>query len=237
MTTAEMVDLCKQRTKVSDDTKILRELNSAYEWAVTEVFKSADGPQLLVKVGEEITALVATTRDYDLEAALTGGTLLGLTNLWAKLTTNSEFIRLVPVDVSSDEFVACDSSTIANPLIAYNLPIYYAVVNYGRVRFAPALPSGTVLRADYSKFGPVPDPTTNSTQDDGTDLPRMFHNAIVAKTVAHLFNTLDDSRESGWETRAIQFLNSAIYAAGKTVRTQAPVTTRPFRRTNRERWI
>jgi hypothetical protein len=237
MTTSEMIALLKQRTKIGDASKVLRELQEAYKWAVNRIFKSADGPQLLVTVGEELPALVATTRDYDLESNLVGGSLLGIQTLWAKLPSEVLFTRMIPRDISQQDFIAMDSSTAADPKIATGYPVFYAVTNFGQVRFAPALPSGTVLRADYSRIGPAPDPTTNPTQEDGTDLPGLFHSGICNKATAHLFDTLDDDRAGGWETRAIDVLNDAIFAAGKGTRTARPVETRPFRRGNRRRGI
>jgi hypothetical protein len=237
MTTVEMMDLLTQRTKITDQAKLLRELRDAYDWAVNEIFISADGPQLLMTVGEELPVLAATTRDYDLETNLVGGSILGLQTLWAKFPTGLNFTPLIPRAVASQDFIAMDSSAIATPLIATNFPVFYSIVNDGKVRFAPALPAGTFLRADYARVGPAPDPTNNPTQQDGTDMPSIFHRAILAKATAHLFNTLDDSREGGWETRAIQFKNSAIYAAGKGTRSQRPVETRPFRRGNRRRGV
>lgn len=232
-----MLALLSQRTKIKNDPKVLNELRVAYRWAVNRIFKSADGPQLLVTVGEELPALLATTRDYDLESNLVGGTLLGLQTLWAMLPTEILFTRLIPREISQQDFIAMDSSTAADPKIATGYPVFYAVTNYGQVRFAPSLPTGTVLRADYARIGPAPDPTTNPTQQDGTDLPSLFHDAIVNKATAHLFDTLDDDRAGGWETRAIDVLNDAIYAAGKATRTARPVETRPFRRGNRRRGI
>lgn len=235
MTTADMVDLLKQRTKITDSTKLLRELRAAYQWAVLEVFKSADGPQLLMTVGEELT-LATDTRDYDLEANLVGGNILGLQQLWAKVASGTDFVRLKSCDITSDQFTSMDSSTAANPLVASDSPVYYGVVNFGQVRFAPSLPAGTIIRADYAMFGAAPDPATNPTQTDGIDFPIVFHFCIVDKATAHLFNTLDDTREGSWETRAMTSLNTAIYAASKSTRTQRPVETRPFR-SGLRRWV
>lgn len=237
MTTAEMLDLEYQRTKISDRTKLLRELQVAYRWAVNEIYKSADGPPMLVTVGEQITALVATTRNYDLESALTGGSLLGIKQLWLKLTTDTAFTLMVPKDITDSDFTEVDNQTTADPLIATGHPVYYAVTNFGQVRFAPALPSGAIIRADYSRIGPQPDPTVNPTQEDGTDLPSLFHDAICHKGTALLLLTLDDDRAPAYEAMAITTLNSAIYAASKAVRANAPVTTQPFRRYRMRRVI
>ena len=67
-----MIALVTQRTKVSDSTKILRELNSAQRWTARRVFNSADGPDLLVVIGEELAALGSTTRTLDIGATITG---------------------------------------------------------------------------------------------------------------------------------------------------------------------
>lgn len=236
MTTQDMLDLLKQRTKITDQSKCLRELKVAYRWAVNEIYKSADGPALLVTVGEELPALLATTRDYDLESIIAtagGGTLLGLQTLWVRLPGDTKFTRLIPRDITSNDFVARDAQPATDPLIASGYPIFFAVTNYGQVRFAPALPTGAILRADYSRFGPEPDPITNPTQQDGTDLPSLFHDAIVHEATANLFLTLDDDRAIAWASKSLPTLNSAIYTAGKATRTQRPVETRPFTRSRR----
>ncbi len=229
MTTQEMIDLVSQRTKIKDPTKVLAELRAAFEWAVNRIFKSADGPQLLITVDEELPAFSGTTREYDLEANL-DNSILGLQSLSAKLSSGTNFTKLIPRSTASDEFMNQDSSTAAAPDTAAGLPVYYSVINFGQVRFAPSLPAGTVLRATYSIFGAVPDPTANPTQEDGSDPPKLFHYAMCAKASAYLFNTLDDDRESSWHTIAIETLTDAIHAAGKGVRTQRPVEVQGFRR-------
>lgn len=229
MTTLEMMALLRQRTKIPDSSKLLNELRVAYRWAVNKIYKSADGPRLLCTVGEELT-LAAITRSYDLEANLAGGTLLGMKQLWAKLPGATQFTPMIPRDVSDPEFMALDAQTAADPLIATGSPVFYSMINFGQARFAPALPATTVLRVDYARIGPAPDPTLNPTQQDGTDIPGLFHDAIVNKATALLFNTLDDTREGSWHTQAMDVLNDAIFAAGKGAQTQQPVQTQPFRR-------
>ncbi len=235
MTTADMIALLKQRTKIQDSAKLLVELRVAYRWAVNKIYKSADGPNLLVTVGEELS-IAATTREYDLEANLVGGTLLGMKQLWLKLPGESKFTPMVPRDVNDSEFQLLDSQTAADPLIASVHPVLYSMINFSQARFAPALPGGSTLRVDYARIGPAPDPTTNPTQEDGTDIPGLFHDGVVNKATAHLFNTLDDNREGSWETRAESVLNDAIFAAGKGTRAEHPVRTRPFRNGSQRRF-
>lgn len=232
-----MLALLKQRTKIADPTKLLLELRDAYRWAVNKIYKSSDGPQMLVTVGEELTALAATTREYDIEANISGGSLLGMKQLWVKLPADLGFTPMLPRDTGDPDFIAFDGQPAADPTIAQGHPVFYSMINFSKARFAPALPAGAVLRVDYARIGPVPDPTTNPTQEDGVDIPDLFHSGVVAKATAHLFNTLDDTREGSWETRAESFLNDAIFAAGKGARTQRPVETQPFRRGRRRRGL
>lgn len=209
MTSQEMVDLCKDRSKQPDMAKILRELRSAFRWATNRIYMTEGGPDLLSTIGEELT-ISATTREYDLSANVTN--YLGLKALWLKLSTDTEFVPMIERDASSSVFKANDTQVAADPLIASGHPVLYHIHNFGTLRFAPALPADCTLRADFFGFGLAPDPTTNPTPSDPTDL---FHDAIVAKAAAHCLENRDDDRTGGWETRAMVFLNDALRAAQK----------------------
>lgn len=235
MTTAEMVDLVKQRSKLQDEVKILRELRAAYRWVARRVFMSSRGPELLSTYGEELTALVSTTREFNIGAAVTGGELLGIKTLWAKLPGDTIFTPLEPADAGSPGFMAADSAPTADPDIATGHPVFFAIINYSSARFAPALPATTVLRVDYWRLGPAPDPTTNPTATLGTDLPAIFHDAIVTKCVAQTFHNIDDEREAADEAKARDELNDALIVGDK--RNQGPVQTTPFRSRRGRRWI
>lgn len=231
MTTTEMLALMKQRTKVGDQEKLLNELRSAYRWVVRRVYNSADGPDLLMTIGEELPAFVAITRNYDLGANVVGGEFLGLKNLWLRLPGDVKFTPLLFRDENDDAFLAWDFSLAATPLLAISHPVFYTVINFSKLRFAPALPIGSILRADYFRIGPVPDPTTNDTQENGVDLPAQFHDAMVHKATAQLFGTLDDSREKSEEARARDVITDAIYATGKRV--QFPTRVQGYGRRRR----
>lgn len=230
MTTTEMVALVTQRTKVSDATKIVRELNSALRWVARRVYNTADGPDLLVTVGQELATLVATTRDYDLGTAFTtavaGTELMGVKLLWVKLPSDTIFRPMISADSNSQEFVDKDSAATATPDIAVGHPILYNVINFSKVRFAPALPSGAVVRADVFRIPPALSTSSNDAQANGDDLPSIFHDSIVHKANAQIFSGLDDSREGAEETRARDTINDAIFASR---RTQAPQRTTGWR--------
>lgn len=215
MTSQEMVDLVKDRSKQPDAAKILRELRSAFRWATNRVYLTEGGPDLLSTIGSELT-ISGTTRTYDI-AAFVSGNLLGLKELWLKLPTGDQvFTPMVECDATHPAFQANDEQVAADPLIASGHPVLYHIQNFSQVRFAPALPDGSILRVDYYKFGAPPDPTSNPTPSVvGTDLNALFHDAIVNKATAHCLENLDDDRTGAWETRARDVLNDALYAAQK----------------------
>jgi hypothetical protein len=233
MTTTEMVAFVKAWTKHSDDSKILIALRSGYRWTVKRVYNSEGGPDLLSTIGRELS-IASTTRDYDLSAAIEtagGGELLGIKQLWLKLPSDSNFTPMNEVDAETPAFQVYDAELAASPTIASGHPVLYQVVNYDKVRFAPALPSGSTVRADYFRVAPPPDPTTNNTAETAVDLPAIFHDAITAKAIAEIFSMLDDTRTGEWETRARDHANDAIHTAGKRV--QQPTRTTPWSRGRR----
>lgn len=228
MTTNEMLDTLQRRTKIADRVKLIAELKSAYRWAARRIYNTAGGPELLMVLGEELTALASTTRDLDLSATgvLDAG-CIGIKRLWVKLPSDAKFVPMNSCDSNDELFTSLDSGTAAAPTIAAGHPILYMVYNFVQLRFAGALPAGSVLRADYFKSGEPPEPTLNPTMTNGNDLPDPFHDAICSKAIAQLFNIIDDEREGTWETRARDELNDALFVGSK--RTQGPTRTQPFR--------
>ena len=217
-----MVARVRRKTHQADESKIVNELQAAQRWVGRRVFNSTGGPELLTTIGEELTALAATTRSYDLGANVTGGVFLGLKQLWVKLPGSTRFSKMDHVDVTE----MADSATTAAPDIASGHPISYAVINFSKLRFAPALPASSVLRVDYFRVAPLLDPASNNTTENGSDLPEVFHDAIVHKANAQIFNDLDDDREGAEETRARDAFSSAMDIA--TGRVQGPTRTQPF---------
>lgn len=241
MTPNQMVALITQRTKIASRTKIFAELDSAFRWVVRRVYNSADGPDLLTTVGDELPALVAVTKTLDIAAQVTG-VLIGIKKLWVKLPADTVFVSMVPADINEPEYIEADAFTAENPEIAAGHPVLYDILNFSIARFAPSLPIGAVIRVDYFRMGPAPgvpeSGETSASEDNedweaGKDLPSIFHDAIVSKATAQLFSMLDDARETTWELRAKDELNDAIYMGR---RVQFPVSTQPFR-ARRRRYI
>lgn len=229
MTAQEMVQLVQDRSRQRDQAKILRELRAGFRWATNRVYLTEGGPDLLSTVGQELT-LASDTRDYNLAANVTGN-FLGLKQLWCKLPSDQNFIPMDHVDLEVPSFQDRDSKPEASPDVAMNHPVLYHIYNFGYVRFAPALPATSILRADFFRFGPAPDPTTNNTAASGEDLTDLFHDAIVCKAAAHCLENIDDDRTGSWETRAMVYLNDALLVAQKRV--QGPTAHRGWRTRSR----
>lgn len=226
-----MVRRIKHRTKLADDYKVLIELQDAAEWAGRRVYNSENGPDLLITMGEEV-ALAARTRTLDLagEDVLVNA-LLGIKQLWLKLPSDSIFTPMVAADSNSMQFIRNDSELDSDTsVVAQGHPVYYDVLNFSQVRFAPALPASSKIRVDYytsTAFNEV-------SGEASVALPEIFHQAILAKATAQVYEDLDDSRAMVWEGRALSMLQDALYVANRRV--QAPVTTTPFR-ARRRRYI
>lgn len=232
MNTQTMVDVVKARTRQQDDTKVVRELNSALDWCYTKVYNSSGGPDTLMTFGNELTALASTTRDYDIDANVTG-TVYSIKTLWVKLPGETNFTPMLPRDQHdqyyADVYPASDTTSVAT-----GHPVYYEVVNFAKVRFYPQLPASSVLRVDACIKPPDIDPTTNPTLTYANDIPEPTHEAICDKATAQVFEQLNDDRWKDWQVLAERRLYDAMHLL--TRRSQGPITTKPFRG-RRSVWI
>lgn len=233
MNVQTIVDRVRARTRHNDDTRVINEVHSASTWAWLKIYNSENGADLLSTFGNEFT-MTATTREYDLGAAVTG-TLYGVKKLWLKFATDTSFTPMCPADANDRQFMFNDQWLASDTLnFAKGHPVYYDVINFAKVRFAPALPVDSIIRADIWLRPPDFDPTVNPTLDYGSDVPEPAHEAIVDKATAQIFELLDDDRWGDWNSMAEQKLNDAMHLM--TRRTQGPPHTQPFR-TRRRRWV
>ena len=221
-----ILDRIKQRTHSRDDLKILGELNSAKDWASNKLFSAEGGPETLSTHATQLS-IASRTREYDLGANVTG-TIYGIKQLWLKLETDVDFVLMVPASssdamfTSNDPYPSSDTSTVAE-----GHPVFYAVINFAQLRFAPPLPSGCTLRADYFRKPPNVDPVTNNTLAYGDDIVEPLHEAIVDKATAQMYVNQDDDRMLYWERQAREKLTDASYLIRSRV--SGPVRTKPFR--------
>ncbi len=231
MDVSAMVLRVKDRTKQTDESRILSELSGAQAWAFNRIFNSENGADLLVTIDEEVT-LVADARTIDLATELTYE-VVGLKRLWLKLPNETQFTRMLSVDAGHPMFM--DRDTLPdNETTITGHPVYYYVENFSSVRFAGILPSGSVVRVDYFRFPPALDPTTNNTLTSGLDLPAVTHEAIVDYATAEVWDMLDDSRSGPRMMRALDRLNVALYVLQS--RSKGPTRTTPYKQSKRS-WI
>lgn len=240
MTTQQLVTSVKERTRHQDDTRVVRELNSSLDWAYTKVFNSTNGPDLLMTFDTELT-MAAVTRDYDLGANVTG-TLYSIKQLWLRFATDTNFTPMIQRDaVSDDQFVWADQYPSSDTTsIAVGHPVRYDIINFAKVRFAPMLPTGAIIRIDACIKPPDMDPTTNPTLTYSFDIPEPTHQAIADKATGQIFRLLDDTRAKEYDSDIRPYgsaqvrLTDAMYLM--TRRAQGPTITKPFRR-QLPRWI
>lgn len=226
LTAQQMVQRVKDRTHHNNDNKIIGEMTAALDWAFNKIFKSANGADQLSTSGQEIS-ISSLTREYDLGAQITG-TLYGVKLLWLKLPTDLGFSPMMPADSTELKFIFNDQWTAAdttNP--AQGHPVLYDIVDFSKVRFAPAIPSGSTIRADSWLKAPPIDPASNNTLAYGDDIVEPTHEAIVSKATAQVFISMDDDRYKYWEGDAMNRLTDALYVMDK--RTGGPIRTTPFR--------
>ena len=233
LTVTQMVDRIKGRTFQKDSTKIIGELASAVDWAFNRIFDTQNGADLLSVFDSEKT-LATYTREYDLSANVSTS-LVGIKQLWIKFPTETTFTPARTVDTTDLEFIFNDqwaSSDVTT--VAKGHPVLFDVINFAKLRFAPPLAAGTVLRIDYWKKPNVLDPTTNNNPNIGTDLPFVVEESVIDKATAQIFDLMDDSRADRWDRKAEARLTDALYVIAR--RTAAPPTIKPFR-IHRKRYI
>ncbi len=194
-----MVTRIQDRTQSNNIGSIIDELNSAQDFVWNRIITNNAN---ILKVDNCQITLAAQTSSYDLAANVTSGTLIEIKWLGVQFSGDTVFNPVTWIDSSNDNFIAADQS--AQP--ASSSPVFASSENFNKVRFAPPLPSGTVLRVDYI-YAPVdlslPTRTTS-------DLPFIVHEAITDKATAQTYVNIDDmTRAQYWEVQATSKLMSA----------------------------
>lgn len=219
MTPEEIVTQVQARTKHPNSGTVTNELLAAYRWAHRRVFNTENGPNLNVIIGEEIT-LAARTKEYELDI-VTVESFLAIKQIWLRLPGETTFTPMVSADTNDPAFMAWDSDPNSSTLVASGHPVGYNSINFGSVRFAPALPATSVIRVDYfTQFdGDCNGPSAN--------MCGVIEDAVMDKCTSLVFNLLDDDRWTKWEASANTNLTDAIWVLQKRV--QGPTTTTPWR--------
>lgn len=212
--------LTRQITRIQDRTQqnnigsIIDELNSAQDFIWNRIITNNSN---ILKVDDCELTMSAQTSSYDLGSRVTTGTLVAIKWLGTKFATEIIFSPVGWIDSSSDQFMLADQS----PQAATSSPVLCASENFTQVRFAPPLPSGTIIRCDYI-YTPA---DLSLSANIISDLPAIMHEAMTDKATGQTFANIDDmGRAAYWEGQAMSKLLSAQNSLRRRQYQQTPQT-------------
>lgn len=201
MTLEQMLTTVISRTHYTNkEPVIIQELNSA----LSEVWQRLYRVFPNVKLTFETTGTFASeTQQFDLatEIGNQDGTFYGHKTFYIKGTSDENYIAVIFMDTNDSRFQSReqeDAQVIQ--------PTFASAVNFGEVRFAPAVPANTQWRSDW--IGKPPN-LSLSTQCV-TSIPEPLHQAMTDLATANVFNIMDDTREVTWSRKAEAKISSAI---------------------------
>lgn len=213
-----MLDTLKDRTKqYANDPMLVRELNSALSYVWNRLYQVVPDLQITF---ETTGTFAADTQQFDLAATITaaGGEFFGHQTFYIRDANQDKYVPVVFTDTNSPQFQSMqqeDAQTVT--------PFLAAAVNFGELRFAPPVPSGTLWRSDWIGKPPNLSLATNTQ----TSIPEPLHGAMVDLATAQVFSINDDTREETWQRKAEDKIIVGIHAV-KLRQQQTPRTTRKF---------
>lgn len=203
-----------ERTGSNDTNSIITELNSAQDDIWNQIIVMNEN---ILKVDNCQLTMAALTSSYDLGASVTTGTLVAIKWLGVKFAADTVFNPVIWIDSSTDAFILADQSIQA----ATTSPVYATSENFTRVRFAPPLPAGTIIRADYI-YMPV---EMNLSTKIVSDLPKIVHQAMTDIATAQTFTNIDDlDRYKVWAFTGQRKVAAAMNSLRKRQYQQTPQT-------------
>ncbi len=202
MSLDDMLVLVRKRTKVTnDDDWLVRELNDAQDWAWQRIYVT--NPDIQLTFGTTGT-LAADATSLDLSTAVSS-TIWGLKTFWFKGAADTTYVPAVLKDENDPAFLALDVLTPAQII----QPVIVALTNFNVLRFANNIISGTQWQADWIGEPPALSLNTNAAN---TSFPRVSHMAVVARAIAVIYDSIDDTRAQEWFNLSTARLSSAIHA-------------------------
>lgn len=211
-----MIYLVRKRTKTTnDDGWIVAELSDALTWAWEHLYLT--NPNIKLTFGTT-GSLSADAQVLDLTTAV-NATIYGIERFWVKGAADTDYIPVVFCDPTDARFIAMDQISPAQVIH----PVLVTIYNFNQIRFGNQLPSATNWKADW--IGTPPELSLNT--ECVTDFPVPMHSAIVARAIATIFNSLDDTRASLW----FGIAQDRLSVGNKVVRRRQFLTksrTKPF---------
>lgn len=195
----DMIRRLEATTKVFDAPTLIDKLNDGLDWAWNRIY--AVHPKVRI-IFETTGTFGSSTHTFDLATALLPNELWAIETFWLKASGQTQYTPVRFVDVTDPRFLALDQETAQ--VIAPHLA---CVVNFNQIRFAPALPSGVMWRADYvGKPGPLA-LSTNCI----TSIPSPLQPAMMKYAEAELWLMTDDDREGSARTAALDLVTTGIH--------------------------
>lgn len=223
MNLQEMLAAVQGDTQIADQNYVIRKLNKAQSYVANRIMPTNVE---LFKVTDDQITLNSDTRSYDLAANVSTGELQQIEFLGVKYSSETRFTPVVYTKGNTDQFIYWDQEPV-QPVH----PQYTVIDNYDRVRFAPGIPSGSILRVDYIYL-----PKALSLQTQTTcQLPTIFHEVIVSDATRQCFLGIDDTRDQSYKFMAMDELYAALNVLNSRQFQQSP-KTRPST-TRRQRWV
>lgn len=212
-----MLDTLTDRTKQHNVPLLTRELNSALSYVWNRLYQVVPDLQITF---ETTGTFGVDTQQFDLaaEIAATGGEFFGHKTFYIMDANQNKYVPVVFCDTNDYQFQALqqEAAQLRTPVLA-------SAVNFGEIRFAPPVPSGTGWRSDW--IGKPPN--LSLAANTQTSIPEPLHGAMVDLATAQVFNINDDTREVPWQRKAEDKIIVGIHAV-KLRQQQTPQTTRKF---------
>lgn len=219
-----MITRVQQDTSMSNVDTIIGKLNAAQDWVWNRILPMNTE---ILKITDDQITVAADTKSYDLNAHVSTGELYELQWMGVQFSGDQDFWPVTYMNGSNPTFIYWDQQDEQ----AVN-PQYVAIDNFNQARFAPGLPSGTVIRVDYI-YKPRQLSLANRVN---SDLPSIFDECMISKAVELVWRAMDDTRSGEAARDALD----RLYAAQNVLATrqfQQPFRTRPSSRGPSRRWI
>ncbi len=218
-----MIAAVSADTQIADQNFIIRKLNKAQSYVTNRLIPT--NIELFKVTNNQIT-LAADTKSYDLAANVSTGELQQIELLGVEYSSETKFTPVTFIKGNSEQFDYWDQQAV-QPIH----PQYCVIDNYDRVRFAPGIPSGSILRVDY-----IYKPAQMSLQTQTTcQLPTIFHEVIVSDAIRQCFLGIDDTRAGDYQFQAMNELYGALNVLNSRQFSQSPKTRPSY--TRRQRWV
>lgn len=220
----DMIARVTADTSNANTEKIVGKLNAAQDWIWNRILPMNTE---ILKITDDQITVASDTKSYDLNAHVSTGTLYEIQWMGVQFAGQTNFFPVQYVNGSNPTFIYWDQQDEQ----AVN-PQYVAIDDFNEVRFAPGLPSGSVIRVDY-----IYKPRTLSlAQQVNCDLPDPFHEAVVSEATSLIWRMMDDTRSGQAHSEALDRLYGGINVLAKR-QFQQPFATRPSSRGPARKWI